>query len=282
MKVRAAIWDFLVITAATVLIAVAVYFFMMPSKVSVGSVAAFAMVLSNFVPLSVAMLTMIMNIALLILGFVFIGKEFGIKTVYTAILLPGVIGVFEVLFPENPSWTNDQVLDVICYCVLVAIGQSILFGRNASSGGLDIVAKFMNKFLHMELGKAVGLAGMAVALSSALVYDAKTVALSVLGTYFNGIVLDHFIFGATLKRRVCIISQKEDEILQFILHELHSGATKYHAYGAYSDAQHTEINAIVDKNEYLKLMNFITEVDPDAFVTVYSVNEVRYKPKEIK
>lgn len=282
MKVRAAIWDFLVITAATVLIAVAVYFFMMPSKVSVGSVAAFAMVLSNFVPLSVATLTMIMNIALLILGFVFIGKEFGIKTVYTAILLPGVIGVFEVLFPENPSWTNDQVLDVICYCVLVAIGQSILFGRNASSGGLDIVAKFMNKFLHMELGKAVGLAGMAVALSSALVYDAKTVALSVLGTYFNGIVLDHFIFGATLKRRVCIISQKEDEILQFILHELHSGATKYHAYGAYSDAQHTEINAIVDKNEYLKLMNFITEVDPDAFVTVYSVNEVRYKPKEIK
>lgn len=282
MKVRAAIWDFLVITAATVLIAVAVYFFMMPSKVSVGSVAAFAMVLSNFVPLSVATLTMIMNIALLILGFVFIGKEFGIKTVYTAILLPGVIGVFEVLFPENPSWTNDQVLDVICYCVLVAIGQAILFGRNASSGGLDIVAKFMNKFLHMELGKAVGLAGMAVALSSALVYDAKTVALSVLGTYFNGIVLDHFIFGATLKRRVCIISQKEDEILQFILHELHSGATKYHAYGAYSDAQHTEINAIVDKNEYLKLMNFITEVDPDAFVTVYSVNEVRYKPKEIK
>lgn len=282
MKVRAAIWDFLVITAATVLIAVAVYFFMMPSKVSVGSVAAFAMVLSNFVPLSVATLTMIMNIALLILGFVFIGKEFGIKTVYTAILLPGVIGAFEVLFPENPSWTNDQVLDVICYCVLVAIGQAILFGRNASSGGLDIVAKFMNKFLHMELGKAVGLAGMAVALSSALVYDAKTVALSVLGTYFNGIVLDHFIFGATLKRRVCIISQKEDEILQFILHELHSGATKYHAYGAYSDAQHTEINAIVDKNEYLKLMNFITEVDPDAFVTVYSVNEVRYKPKEIK
>lgn len=282
MKVRAAIWDFLVITAATVLIAVAVYFFMMPSKVSVGSVAAFAMVLSNFVPLSVATLTMIMNIALLILGFVFIGKEFGIKTVYTAILLPGVIGTFEVLFPENPSWTNDQVLDVICYCVLVAIGQAILFGRNASSGGLDIVAKFMNKFLHMELGKAVGLAGMAVALSSALVYDAKTVALSVLGTYFNGIVLDHFIFGATLKRRVCIISQKEDEILQFILHELHSGATKYHAYGAYSDAQHTEINAIVDKNEYLKLMNFITEVDPDAFVTVYSVNEVRYKPKEIK
>ncbi len=282
MKVKETIWDFLVITFATVLVAIAVYFFMMPSKVSIGSVAAFAMVLSNFVPLSVAMLTMMMNVVLLVLGFVFIGKEFGIKTVYTALLLPSVMGVFEVLFPDNMSLTNDQTLDVICYCVLVAVAQAILFGRNASSGGLDIVAKFMNKYLHMELGKAVGLAGMAVALSSAFVYDAKTVALSVLGTYFNGIVLDHFIFGATLKRRVCIISQKESEILEFILHELHSGATKYHAYGAYSDAQHTEINAIVDKNEYLKLMNYITQVDPDAFVTVYSVNEVRYKPKVTK
>lgn len=282
MKIMENIWDFLVITFATGLVAVAVFFFMMPSNVSVGSIAAFAMVLSNFIPLSVSALTMMMNAVLLILGFFLIGKEFGIKTIYTAMLLPTFIGIFEVLFPNNQSWFGDQTLDVVCYCVLVAIGQAILFGRNASSGGLDIVAKFMNKYLHMEIGKAVGLAGMAVALSSALVYDAKTVALSVLGTYFNGIILDHFIFGATIKRRVCIISQKEDEILEFILHDLHSGATKYHAYGAYSDAQHTEINAIVDKNEYLKLMNFITKVDPDAFVTVYSVNEVHYKPKVIK
>lgn len=282
MKIMENIWDFLVITFATGLVAVAVFFFMMPSNVSVGSIAAFAMVLSNFIPLSVSALTMMMNAVLLILGFFLIGKEFGIKTIYTAMLLPTFIGIFEVLFPNNQSWFRDQTLDVVCYCVLVAIGQAILFGRNASSGGLDIVAKFMNKYLHMEIGKAVGLAGMAVALSSALVYDAKTVALSVLGTYFNGIILDHFIFGATIKRRVCIISQKEDEILEFILHDLHSGATKYHAYGAYSDAQHTEINAIVDKNEYLKLMNFITKVDPDAFVTVYSVNEVHYKPKVIK
>lgn len=281
MKLRESIWDFLVITFATILIAAAVFFFMMPSKVSVGSIAAFAMVLANFIPLSVSALTMMMNVVLLILGFLLIGKEFGIKTVYTAILLPMAIGFFEVVFPNNQSLLNDQMLDVLCYCVLVAIGQSILFGRNASSGGLDIVAKFMNKYLHMELGKAVAIAGMAVALSSALCYDIKTVILSVLGTYFNGIILDHFIFGATLKRRVCIISQKEEEITEFILHELHSGATKYQAYGAYSENQHTEIITIVDKNEYLKLMNYITKADPDAFVTVYSASEVRYKPKVI-
>lgn len=158
----------------------------------------------------------------------------------------------------------------------------MLFTRNASSGGLDIVAKLMNKFFHMELGKAMGMAGMAVALSSAFAYDSKTVVLSVLGTYFNGIVLDHFIFGSTIKKRVCIISKKHDEILSYILHELHSGATTYHAYGAYSGSQQWEINTIVDKNEYMKLYNYILKYDPDAFVTVYAVNEMRYKPKVTK
>lgn len=281
MKYKEIIWDFLIITFGTAIVAFAVYFFMMPSQVSVGSIAALAMVLNNFVPVPVSMLTLIMNIILLILGFLFIGKEFGIKTVYTATLMPVLMGVFEIMFPTNPSFTNDQTLDVVCYCVLVAVGQAMLFVRNASSGGLDIVAKFMNKYLHMELGKAVSIAGMAVALSSAFVYDKKTLVLSILATYFNGLVVDHFIFGNTLKKRVCIISKYEKEILAFILHELHSGATTYHAYGAYSDVCRTEINTIVDKNEYQKLMNFIRKTDPDAFVTVYAVNEMMYKPKVI-
>lgn len=282
MKIKENIWDFLVITFATAIIAAGVFFFMMPSNATIGSVAGIAMVLSNFVPLSVSALTMIMNVFLLIIGFLLIGKEFGIKTVYAALLLPTLMGVLEMLFPNNQSLTGDQSLDVICYCCIISLAQSMLFLRNASSGGLDIVAKIMNKFFHMELGKAIGFVGMISALASALVFDAKTVALSVLGTYFNGIVLDHFIFGRTIKKRVCILSKKDKEILDFILNELHSGATKYHAYGAYTDAQQIEINTIVDKNEYLKLMNFITKTDPDAFVTVYAVNEMRYKPKEIK
>lgn len=272
--------DFMMITIGTTIVAAAVFFFMVPSNVSVGSIAALAMIVAKFVPLSISALTFLMNVALLIFGFVFIGREFGAKTVYTALTLPIIMGIFEVVFPNNQSLTNDQTLDVICYICLVSIGQSMLFVRNASSGGLDIIGKFMNKYFHMELGKAVGLAGMVVALCSVLVNDLKTVILSVLGTYFGGIILDHFIFGTTIKKRVCIISKKEQEILDFILHELHSGATKYHAYGTYSDAQHTEINTIVDKNEYLKLMNFITKVDPSAFVTVYAVNEMRYIPKD--
>ncbi|MCI5874494.1 MAG: YitT family protein [Clostridiales bacterium] len=282
MKVKENILDFFVITFGTMIVTIAVFFFLVPSKVSVGSIAGLAVVLSNFVPLSVSALTMLMNVVLLIFGFFFIGKEFGAKTVYTALLMPALMGVLEIVFPNNQSLTNDQTLDVICYCVLVSVGMAMLFVRNASSGGLDIVAKFMNKYLRMDLGKAVSVAGMAVALSSVLVYDKKTVVLSVLGTYFNGIVLDHCIFGSTIKKRVCVISKKEKEILDFILYELHSGATKYQAYGTYSDAEYTEINTIVDKTEYLKLINFITKTDPDAFVTVYAVNEMMYKPKVVK
>jgi uncharacterized membrane-anchored protein YitT (DUF2179 family) len=187
--------------------------------------------------------------------------------------------VFEIIFPNFTSMTGDQTLDVIAFCALSGVSLSVLFIHNASSGGLDIVAKLLNKYLRMDFGKAVGLVGMAVALSSALVYDTKTVVLSVFGTYFSGIVLDHFIFGSTLKKRVCIISKKHDEILQFILHELHSGATQYHAYGAYTDTMRMEINTIVDKTEYMKLINFVTKTDPDAFVTIYAVNEMMYKPK---
>ena len=274
-----ALKEFFIITIADIIVGIAVFFFLVPSKLSIGSISGLAIVLSNIVPLQVSQLTMIMNVALLIVSFLLVGKDFGIKTVYTSILLPIVIGVFEVVFPNNQSLTGDQALDGIGYCLVVSIGLSMLFTRNASSGGLDIIAKLMNKFLRMDLGKAMGLSGMAVALSSALVYDVKTVVLSVFGTYFSGIVLDHFIFGSTLKKRVCIISKKHNEILQFILHELHSGATQYHAYGAYTDTMRMEINTIVDKTEYMKLINFVTKTDPEAFVTVYAVNEMMYKPK---
>ena len=274
-----AIKEFILITVADIIVGIAVFFFLVPSKLSIGSISGLAIVLSNIVPLTISQLTMIMNVALLIISFLLVGKDFGIKTVYTSILLPIVIGVFEVMFPNNQSLTGDQAIDGIGYCLVVSIGLSMLFTRNASSGGLDIIAKLMNKFLRMDLGKAMGLSGMAVALSSALVYDTKTVVLSVMGTYLSGIVLDHFIFGTTEKKRVCIISKKHDEILQYILYELHSGATQYHAYGTYTETMRMEINAIVDKTEYMKLINYVMKADPDAFVTIYKVNEMMYKPK---
>ena len=273
------VWEFAMITIATTIVAAAVFFFLIPSHVSVGSISGLAIVIGNFISLPISAITMILNVALLIVGFLFVGREFGGKTVYTSILLPVVIGFLEKIFPNNTSITADPFLDMICYVFVVSIGLAMLFNRNASSGGLDIVAKLMNKFLHMDLGNAMSVSGMVAALSSALVYDKKIVVLSVLGTYLNGIVLDHFIFGFNLKKRVCIVSQKEEEIRNFILHELHSGATVYEAYGAYNLQPRREIITIVDKNEYAKLMTFIEKTDPTAFVTVYTVNKIIYRPK---
>ena len=268
-----------ILTVAVAIIAAAVYFFLVPSHASVSSISGLGIVLSNFVPLPLSAITMILNVVLLLIGFVTCGKEFGIKTVYTSIMLPLFLGLFEVVFPEAGSMTDSQELDVLCYILVVSVGLSILFNRNASSGGLDIVAKIMNKYLHIELGRAMSLSGMCVALSAALVYDKKTVVLSVLGTYFNGIILDHFIFDQNRKRRVCIITGREEELRQFIIQDLHSGATVYEAIGAYNLEKHNEIITIVDKSEYQKLMKFINEIDPKAFITVYNVSSMRYQPK---
>lgn len=275
----AAVRELAILTGAVAIIAAAVYFFLVPSHASVSSISGLGIVLANFVPLPLSAITMILNVVLLVIGFLTCGREFGAKTVYTSILLPAFIGLFERLFPNLGSLTDSQELDVLCYILVVSVGLSILFNRNASSGGLDIVAKIMNKYLHMDLGKAMSLSGMCVALSAALVYDKKTVVLSVLGTYFNGLVLDHFIFDNNIKRRVCIITGKEEELRRFIIEDLHSGATVYESYGAYNMQKRREIITIVDKAEYQKLMSYMNREDPQAFITVYTVSDMRYRPK---
>ena len=278
--VKRIIKEYALITFGAVVSAAAIYFFMLPSHVAIGSGSALAMVLSNFIPLPVSMISLSLNIIFLILGFILIGPEFGAKTVYTTILVPLSLGVFEIFFPNFQSLTEDPLIDMICYLLVVGIAMAILFSNNASSGGLDIVAKIMNKYLRMELGTAISVSGLAVALTTIFAYDTKTVVLSLLGTYLSGIVVDRFIFGLNIKRRVCILSQDHmQEIVDYILHDLHSGASLYDVIGAYDNITRREILTIVDNNEYRKLMNFVKNTDPKAFVTVYSVNELHYQPK---
>ena len=269
----------LILTGAVAIIAAAVYFFLVPSHTSVSSISGLGIVLSNFVPLPLSVITIDFECGTSDHWLYHLRTRIWCKTVYTSIVLPLFLGLFEKLFPDFGSMTNSQELDVLCYILVVSVGLSILFNRNASSGGLDIVAKIMNKYLHMELGKAMSLSGMCVALSAALVYDKKTVVLSILGTYFNGMVLDHFIFDHNIKRRVCVITQKEEELRKFIIEDLHSGATIYEATGAYNMKKRNEIITIVDKTEYQKLMAYINNEDPKAFVTVYNVSDMRYQPK---
>lgn len=280
MVSKSALKEFALITFGTAVITAGVFFFMQPANLAMGSVAGLAVVLQRFVTLSVAVISLIVNIILLLLGFLLVGREFVGKTIYAALLMPILLGVLEVLLPDNTSMTNDAFVDLLCSVILISFGQAVLFGQNASSGGLDIVGKILNKFFRMDIGKSISAVGMAISLSAALVYDKKTVVLSVLGTYLSGIVLDYFIFGTNTKRKVCIISQhRQAEILDFLLDTVHSGATLYEAQGAYGGFSGKEIVTIVDKNEYRLLMNFLAKCDPAAFVTVYTVSEVLYQPK---
>ena len=278
-KLRCYIQDMAVITFATFIVAVAVYFFMMPNNLAIASIAGLAVVLQKFIPLSVATISLVFNVGLLIIGFIFVGREFGGKTVYTSVILPIFVGIFEKLFPKYNGLTGEPFLDMICYIFIVSIGLSLLFNHNASSGGLDIIVKILNKYLHIDKGKAMSIAGMLVSLSAIFAYDTKTVVLSVLGTYLNGIILDYFLFGTNIKKKVCILSRKNEEIKKYILKNMHSGATLYKVIGAYNNEEHEEVVAIVNKREYGVLMQFIRRTDPDAFVTVSTINEVMYKPK---
>ena len=278
-KLRCYVQDMAVITFATFIVAVAVYFFMMPNNLAIASIAGLAVVLQKFIPLSVATISLIFNVGLLIIGFIFVGREFGGKTVYTSVILPIFVGIFEKLFPKYNGLTGDPFLDMICYIFIVSIGLSLLFNHNASSGGLDIIVKILNKYLHIDKGKAMSIAGMLVSLSAIFAYDTKTVVLSVLGTYLNGIILDYFLFGTNIKKKVCILSRKNEEIKKYILKNMHSGATLYKVIGAYNNEEHEEVVAIVNKREYGVLMQFIRRTAPDAFVTVSTINEVMYKPK---
>ena len=276
---KSTLTDFLMITLGTAICSAGVYFMLIPSHLSIGSISGLAIILSNLIPLPISLITFILNVGLLLVGFLLIGRDFGAKTVYTSVLLPVLLAIFERFFPVTPSLTGDIFSDMICYLFIVSVGQAILFTRNASSGGLDIVGKLLNKFFRMELGKAVALAGMCVAVSSVFLYDIKTVALSVLGTYLGGLVLDHFIFGFDQKRRVCILSKNMEQVREYIINTMHSGATIYEAIGAYDHVPHKEIVVIVNKAEYVQLMPYLEKTAPAAFITVYAVSSVSYQPK---
>ena len=258
----------------TFIIAVGVYFFMNPNHIISGSITGLAVVLVNFIPLSLSVMTLILNIICIILAFLFIDKTFGTKIIFISILLPVLLFVFETAFPDPGSPTGNIALDVVGMIVVICFGQAILFNANAASGGLDIIAKIMNKYLHLDLGQAIIIAGMVTVASSYFAYDLQTVIIGALATYFSGLVLDYFIDEFTGKIRVCVISEHNDEFRRYVIENLQRGITVYTATGGYSDAQKSEILAILTKKEYGQFMDYVQSKDPNAFVTISNVKRV--------
>ena len=274
MKNKGIVKDYVIITISMFVVSAAIYYLMMPNGFVIGSLSGMIMVLAHFVPLKVSTMTLIANVALLIVGYIFIGKDFGTKTVVTSLMLPFYLRIFEIITPNVPSLTDDMLVNMFCHVLVISFGQALLFNANASSGGLDVIAKLLNKYFHMEIGKSLTIAGFVAASTSILVYDRKTLVVSLLGTYLSGMILDSFIDGFHIRKRVCILSEKYQDMQKYIVEELNRGATLYPAFGGLDNQERTEVVTILEKNEYAKLLAYIHKTDPSAFVTVSTVGEV--------
>lgn len=274
MKKSITLKEFALMLIGMFLMSAAVYYEMMPNNLVLGSLSGLVMVLANFIPLKISTLTLLLNVVLLIIGYVIIGKNFGIKTVLTSLMLPMYLRIFEIVTPDMKSLSGNIVIDLVCFMVLISSGQALLFNMNASSGGIDIVAKLLNKYLGFKMGQSLTIAGFVISCTSILVYDRETLVISLIGTYIYGIVVDRFCDGFHVRKRICILSVRYQEIKTYIVEQLHRGVTIYHAYGGFENTRHMEVVTILEKNEYSKLLAFLQQTDPSAFVTVSTVNEV--------
>ena len=267
----------------------AVYFFLVPSKLIVGSVTGLSIVLCNIsekffdfqLPLSAVILCI--NAVLLVMAYVFVGKEFGLKTVYTALILSPILRILEVNFPLEEfisdegftrSVMGDPWLDLLAFVIILSASQAILFKINASTGGLDILGKIINKYLHMDIGTSVSIAGALICCTAFLINPFHLVVLGLIGTWINGLVIDHFTAGLNRKKRVSIISPDYEILRQFVIVDLHRGCTLYEVKGGYSDEKKIELQVLLTKDEFSKLMDLINTRQINAFITADSVSEV--------
>ncbi|KYH34964.1 hypothetical protein CLTEP_11280 [Clostridium tepidiprofundi DSM 19306] len=274
VDIKKSIKEFAVITFGVALVACALYFFLMPDDIAAGGVNGLSMVINHFIPaLPVGSLMLIMNVILFIVGFIVIGVGFGIKTIYASFALSGGIWLLEVICPHNAPMTNDVLLNLILGILIQGVGMGIVFNANASTGGTDILAKILNKYTHIDIGKSLLMIDVSVTLFAGVAFGLSQGLYSLLSVIINGLVIDSAIEGLTAHREVMIVSDKTEIIKDFIINDLNRGATFYYGKGAYRGKDIEILDTIVDKKQFIRLKNYIKETDPTAFVKVQNVHE---------
>lgn len=264
--------DYIIITIGSVLVASGLYFFLMPNDIAAGGVNGFAMVINRYLPfLSVGLLMIIMNIILFIVAFILIGPNFGAKTIYASLALSGIIIIFEKTVPMTSTLTNDILLELVLGIMIQGVGMAIIFNENASTGGTDIIAKILNKYFHLDIGKALLLTDFTVTLLAGISFGIQKGMYSLLSVILNGLLIDKAIEDFNAHKEVIIISSKNSVIKEYIINELERGATLYYGEGAFSNNRVEILSTIVSRKEYIKLKLFIKETDKDAFIKVYDV-----------
>ena len=280
-------WKELVImTVAMFIAAAAVYYFLMPSNLVIGSITGLSMVISSLfglagITVKVSLVVTIINAALLIMAWFLIGKEFGAKTVYTALILGPFIEIWEKILPVSrlmepgqPSLMGDIWFDLLCFVLILSISQTILFHINASTGGQDILAKIINKYLHFDIGTSVTVAGALICCSAFAVNPFRMVVIGLIGTWINGLALDYFTASLNRRKRVCIISSQHERLRKYIIEELQRGCSLYNVTGGYHGHQNVEIQALLTQDEFANLMDYMRVNDIHGFITAGNVNEI--------
>jgi uncharacterized membrane-anchored protein YitT (DUF2179 family) len=268
------IYEYVMITIGLILVAAGVYFFLIPNDLAAGGVTGLAMVINHYFPvLNVGAIMLVLNVILFIIGFIFIGSGFGLKTIYSSLMLSFIISMMEVLFPLEGPITQDIFINLIFGILVGAIGMAIVFNQNASTGGTDIIAKIFNKYMHLDIGKGLLLADLLVTLLAIAAFGATVGMYSLLGVILNGFIVDSAIQGFNVIKKVEIVSSKGKEIKEFIIKELDRSATLYDAKGAYSLQNKEVITTVLGKREVIRLKNYIKGIDSKAFIITYNVHE---------
>ena len=266
--------EYIFIAIGSFFVAVGVYYFMVPENLATGGVSGLSIVLNNYINIPISIINFSLNIVLFTIGFIILGKEFGGKTIFSVIFLSLFMYVMETFFPVTKPVTDEILLNLICGIVISAIGLSIVFNQNASTGGTDIIAKILNKYFNMDLGKGLMAADVIVVAFAFFTYGVQTGIVGAFGWFLNGIVVNYFLDGFSVKNEVVIISEKYDEIKQYIFDRLDRGVTLYKAEGGYTNEEKDIVVTVLDRKEYYILKKQLKIIDPNVFVMVRTVQEV--------
>ena len=265
--------DFLLITIGILLVAISVVYFFEPNNIAAGGITGLAIVINHYVPfISIGPLVLMMDGILFTIALMVLGAKFGAKTIYSSFLLSGSMWVMQTFIPINI--TNDLMLAAIFGTLISAGGMALVFNANASTGGTDIIAKIINKFFHIEIGKALLMVDFLVTLLGAITFGINMGLYGLLSVIINGIVIDNIIAGFNTKSEITIISDKNKEISKFILNDLERGCTFIKGVGGFTGKDTALLYTVLDRSEFIKLKNKIKEIDKNAFITVGEVHEV--------
>ena len=284
--------ELFIMTFGMLVAAAAVYYFLMPSKLVVGSITGLSIVIGNLlgaagIGIKVSQVIVIINAILLVLAWILVGQEFGAKTVYTALILGPLVDFWEKVLPVESlleagqsSLMNDPWFDLLCFVLILSASQSILFHINASTGGLDILAKIVNKYFHLDIGTSVSVAGALICCTAFAINPFRLVVIGLIGTWINGLALDYFTASINRKKRVCVISREYEIIREYIINELHRGCTLYPIKRGFSLNDSFEIQTLLTQNEFADLLSFMKSKEIDAFITAGNVSEIygRWNP----